>query len=216
MTCASSRSRRAFTLIELLTVIAIIGVLAAILIPTVSSVRTSANRAKSKAQFAQWAAAIEAFRHEYGYYPAFDPTGLINANATTTDHLFHDILAGHRRDGTVLTSGSPAANQNRKRIAFYSFPETDFTDSTSAAPNLLHDAFDHTDIAVLVDKNLDGVITIGASGDYPTLPSVAGIKPTSGAASSDFPATGIRAGVVFYAPDPNATTAAPAFVFSWK
>jgi prepilin-type N-terminal cleavage/methylation domain-containing protein/prepilin-type processing-associated H-X9-DG protein len=40
------RSSRAFTLIELLTVIAIIGILAALVIPTVGNVRKSANSAK--------------------------------------------------------------------------------------------------------------------------------------------------------------------------
>lgn len=47
-------SRAAFTLIELLTVIAIIGILAAILIPTVSKVRASAKNAHCVAQLREW------------------------------------------------------------------------------------------------------------------------------------------------------------------
>jgi len=43
---SESATRRAFTLIELLTVIAIIGILAAILIPVVGKVRSSANKTK--------------------------------------------------------------------------------------------------------------------------------------------------------------------------
>jgi general secretion pathway protein G len=47
-------SIRAFTLIELLTVIAIIAVLAAILIPAISGVRQSARDTKSKSNLREW------------------------------------------------------------------------------------------------------------------------------------------------------------------
>ncbi len=201
-------ARRAFTLIELLTVIAIIGILAAIIIPTVSSVRVSANKAKTKVQFNQWAAAIESFRSEYGYYPAFDASNKVNGGAVSSgDHLFHDTLAGRRRDGEAI--GSAASSQNRKRIAFYTFSEGDFTDTESAVPNLLQDAFGNTEIAVLVDRNLDGRID---SSDYSSAPIVDGIAPTT----DDIPSTGIRMGVAFYAPAPGADAESPDFIFSWK
>lgn len=204
---------RAFTLLELLSVIAIIGVLAGLLFPGVRAARVAAHKARTKVQFNQWAAAIEGFRSEYGYYPAFDVTGQVNGGASTVlsgDHLFHDILAGKKRDGTELAAGSLAAAQNRKSLRFISFGAADFTEPNSPAPNLLRDAFDNTAIAVLVDRDLDGFIKIG--GDYPALPAVAGLTP----GAADFPAEGVRAGVLFYAPAPGATTTDPGFVFSWK
>lgn len=205
------RRSAGFTLIELLTVIAVIGILAAILIPTVSSVRVSANKAKTKVQFNQWAAAIESFRSEYGYYPAFHSTNLVNGGATgvaTGEHLFHDILAGRKRDGSALSSG--AATQNRKRIAFYTFSEGDLTDATAPVSNLIKDAFDNTEIAVLVDKNLDGRID---GSDYPGgIPFVAGMKP----GLDDIPTNGLRVRVAFYAPAPRADATNPQFIFSWK
>jgi len=201
---------RAFTLIELLTVIAIVGILAAILIPTVMSSRVSADRARTKIQFNQWATAIESFRSEYGYYPVFDSSNLVNGGANTTDHPFHDVLAGRKRDGAPLTAGSAAATQNRKAISFYSFPESEFTDASSPAPNLLRDATGNTEIAVLVDSNRDGVIN---SSDFgASLPLVSGISP----AASDFPDTGVRSGVVFYTLAPGASATDPQFIFSWK
>lgn len=209
---SDQRRSAGFTIIELLTVMAVIGILSAILIPTVASVRRSANKAKTKVQFSQWAAAIEAFRNEYGYYPQFSNNKVNDGATSTGDHLFHDILAGRRRDGSAI--GTTASAQNRKRIAFYSFSEGDFTPSDSTTPNLIQDAFENTDIAVIVDRDLDGMIT---SNDYNgSLPLVNGMRPTSGTASADFPSTGLRLKVVFYAPDPQADAANPGFIFSWK
>jgi len=222
----SDHSRRkitGFTLIELLTVIAIIGILASILIPTVSSVRASAHKAKTKVQFSQWTAAIESFRSEYGYYPAFDPSNLVNPTGQNTDpasvHFFHDILAANRREGSALPAFSSSTSavqpeaQNRKRIVFYSFGEGDYTPVDSIAPNLIQDAFGNTEIAVIVDRNLDGKID-GA--DIGTLPTVNGMRPTTGSNPADFPTTGLRARVVFYAPKPGADATNPEFIFSWK
>lgn len=194
-----------FTLIELLCVIAVVGILAALIFPSVGAARRSANKAKTKVQFTQWVAAIESFRGEYGYYPAFDPSHLVNGGVNAADHLFHDLLAGRRRDGTALAAGGPAATQNRKLARFHSFTDSDFT-----AGGLLRDAFDNTAIAVLVDRDLDGIIRVGT--DFTALPAVGGITPTA----ADIPANGVRAGVIFYAPAPGATPANPEFIFSWK
>jgi prepilin-type N-terminal cleavage/methylation domain-containing protein/prepilin-type processing-associated H-X9-DG protein len=51
----------AFTLIELLTVIAIIGILAAILIPTVAKVRESARKSQSVSNLRQWGTALHLY-----------------------------------------------------------------------------------------------------------------------------------------------------------
>jgi len=221
-------------LIELMTVIAIIGILAAVLMPTVASVRTSASRSKTRVQFSQWASAIEGFRHEYGYYPAFDPTNNVNGGATTSAgdmHRFHDTLAGKRRDGTALPAANadatadppPPESQNVHGIQFLQFTEQEVFSAAFSDParrNLLHDAFENTDIAVLVDKNLDGVIN---DTDYPDKPTVSppdnpALRLSPGTA--DFPpgtgsAGGIRAGVLFYSAPPKSVDSSQ-LIMSWK
>ncbi len=54
----------AFTLIELLTVIAIIGILAAIIIPTVGSVRNKAKSLKCTQQLRTWGQAVRVFTND--------------------------------------------------------------------------------------------------------------------------------------------------------
>lgn len=195
---------RGFTLTELLVVVAIIGVLSALLLPAIRSARIAAKKAKTRVQFSQWAGAIEAFRSEYGYYPVFDRSNLVNGGVTGAEHGFHDVLAARQRDGAPLASGNDAAVQNRRRISFHVFSEADFTPD-----GLLRDDFDNTEIAVLVDRNLDGVLN---EEDFGTLPAVQGMRP----GAEDFPPGGLRAGVAFYAPAPDATAERPGFIFSWK
>lgn len=203
--CRDPNRARAFTLLELLCVIAVIGLLAALIFPSVGSARRSANKARTKVQFTQWAAAIESFRSEYGHYPGFDVSNLVNGGVGAGEHPFHDLLAGRRRDGSLFTTGSVAAAQNRKAVRFHTFAENELD-----ANGLIRDAFDNTEIAVLVDRDLDGVIRAGS--DFAALPAVAGLTP----GVADFPVAGVRAGVLFYAPAPGATSADPEFIFSWK
>jgi prepilin-type N-terminal cleavage/methylation domain-containing protein len=211
----SGSRRAAFTLMELLAVIVVIGILAALLFPAVHSARLATNKARTRVRFNQWAVAVESFRSEYGYYPAFHVSNLVNPAGQNSDpstlHLFHDVLTARRRDGSALPAYATTTNtqfpevQNRRLISFHSFGDADFT-----ADNLIKDACDNTAIAVLVDRDLDGVIKAGS--DFTTLPTVNGLTPTT----ADFPSGGIRAGVVFYSASPNASAANPEFIFSWK
>ena len=242
----SRRQRRAaFTVIELLTVVAIIGILAAILLPTISSAGRAARKARTRAQLSQWATGFEQFRQEYGTYPQLFPNAaqkLVNQGATTQAngiHLFHDTLAGVRRDGSALPATPltgnplPAQAQNPRRIRFIAFTDQDFVtqgDTASGrAPanqlNWLRDAFYNTSIAVVTDTNLDGLINgRDTTGGYPPV-TVSGsttvIRPTgTGQSTTNLGLTtattgGIRAGVIFYCAPPGATTEND-LLMSWR
>ena len=195
---SSSRMRSGFTLIELLVVIAIIGILAAIIIPTVGSVRTSANKAKTKTQFSQWISAMELYKQEYGFYPLLG-SGKTGSGLVDTD-LFLGELTARKADGTKLTSTELKAQKNNKGISFYSASDSEILIDGST-PYLI-DAFGNSKIMVMTDRDRDGIIsgaelkstavTGGNTVDGQNTKSVTPTTPKVGATN------GIRGGVAFY------------------
>ena len=189
-------NRSGFTLIELLTVIAIIGILAAIIIPAAGGVKTSANKAKTKAMFGQWALAMDLFKSDYGYYPA------IGSGNKVVPASFFGALTGKTYTGAALTGND--LNGNTRKLSFYTPSQSDVTSTANgdATNGDLKDAFGNTDFVVFTDSNGDGLVT---STDSPalSLQTVKGVEgvvltPTlNGFGMTDL-ATGVRAGVIFY------------------
>lgn len=66
------RKKSGFTVIELLTAVAIVALLTGLLIPALSMVRRVARETKQRAQFATIELALTAFKNDYGDYPPSD------------------------------------------------------------------------------------------------------------------------------------------------
>lgn len=154
-----------FTLIELLMVIAIIGLLAGILIPTVSVVRKQANIAASKSQLSSYVNAIQLFKGEYGYLPFVtgaedeeDEEVILSEDDTSIN--FIETLSG--RDATD-PSATVVAGGNRRLIPFHSFSESEFyidPGSGDVDRTQIADRFNNRNIVVVLDSNGDNEITV--------------------------------------------------------
>src|SRR5512146_574045 len=68
--------RTAFTLIELLIVIAVIGILAALLMPVMNGVATRRILSVARAELNQTDAALKAFQVRKGFYPSGSKLGI--------------------------------------------------------------------------------------------------------------------------------------------
>jgi prepilin-type N-terminal cleavage/methylation domain-containing protein/prepilin-type processing-associated H-X9-DG protein len=144
---APPRASRAFTLIELLTVIAIIGILAAILIPTVGAVRKTAKGARCVANLRQIGVAINLYPPDNkGYYPRlkenYAPDNPVN-NLTWAKALY-PYIPTRNTGAKALTSSiylcsaeeyqpDPSAFGVIQYMATYVLEKTSKTDK--AAPN---------------------------------------------------------------------------------
>jgi len=112
-----SRRKKAFTIIELLTVMSIIVILIGVLVPALNNVRRYAKKVKQKAQFNSIQAAIELFNNENDGYPsssAVDGTGqpYCGAMKLCEAMMGRDLLGFHpdsvfRADGLDATGTRP-------------------------------------------------------------------------------------------------------------
>lgn len=113
------REKSGLTLVEILTVLAIIALLTGILIPAVSAVKKAAKEVKQRGQFATIEIGLTAFKNDYGDYPQsyFGSTTLrtgiyCGSHKLSEALLGWDLLGFHpnsqfRRDGNVLDPASP-------------------------------------------------------------------------------------------------------------
>lgn len=125
----SSTTNRAFTLIELLTVIAIIGVLVALLFPAIRSAILKAEI--SKAQTAISSSLAIAFQHyytEYGKWPAIesDPTkSTIYISTEMVGLLKGEDINGSVAGGFDTNALAVTYNGNPRHIGFLEFKAAD-------------------------------------------------------------------------------------------
>lgn len=110
------KAKKGFTLIELLIVIAIIGILAAALLPTILNAPARGRDAARMGHMNQIVAALEAYNSDNGKYP--DATGCIDGTSVFTDAKPYfaggnppEDPSGPRGEGVDGVEGCVAAGQ---------------------------------------------------------------------------------------------------------
>ena len=132
-----------FTLLELLTVIAIIAVLAGLLFPTIKNALLRAEVAKAQQAVNGLATAFKAYSTEYGKYPIVDPSANPQYEDFIVDQTLIALLSGDdvgnsvsypspgpykaRIDGGVTSLDNSSIQGNPRKIVFLEFKKTDIS-----------------------------------------------------------------------------------------
>lgn len=202
-----------FTLVELLIVIAIIGVLAAMLTPMISSANKKALATTSKVLFTGMASALERYNDEYGYFPVFlgdENRTRTNLNDEKNAESLIKALTGKDAEGKKL-SETDRRDFNRKSRNFFSFKPHDIINKDGTWK--IVDSFGNPNIYICVDTDSDGFIKTG-------LPSISdGLSANEVKELNPNPTAGIRSKVLIYTLRKDSKTATADFmsenIFTW-
>jgi prepilin-type N-terminal cleavage/methylation domain-containing protein len=173
--------RSAFTLIELLTVIAIIAILMGLLLPALNAAKNAARKSQAKNDLTQLVTAIKAFYTDYGTYP-LDPS----LEATPQDYEFGATSGGESSNADVvnvlradtnaadaLTSGSTPISVNPREVVYLDVPsvrdntapKSGLASSSTTGAKKAGEWFDPwgSTYVVAIDGNYDGYISLNTA-----------------------------------------------------
>lgn len=97
------KSKEGFTLIELMVVLAVLGILAAVAIPRFNDMRGKATLVKAKNELKQVQTALELYYAENNSYPAADAT-LTGTDGILNDYIISGDLTGYAFNYSKTTS----------------------------------------------------------------------------------------------------------------
>lgn len=164
----------AFTLVELLTVIAIIAILMGLLFPAIGIIKEQARKVQAKNDVTNIVAAVKQYYTEYGKYPAVqDPPSTGGADDSVGDPAINPTGGNNNSLFNTLRAIPTGLNENHKfnprRIVFFegkgasdpAAPRGGFSDK-STDPTVQGNFYDPwgKQYNVVIDSNYDNVITL--------------------------------------------------------
>lgn len=158
------RGRRAFTLIELLAVILIIGILSSLAALAVRSALTMARDSAMQTTFRQWATALNSYKATYGWYPNLGAGYNVSGDTYYTldegeaGENFVRALSGKNMDGSEI-SDMQRKSLNKQGKIFCTFPNDAYLDGDPASKKLA-DYIGNTRIRIVLDTDNTGDIVL--------------------------------------------------------
>jgi prepilin-type N-terminal cleavage/methylation domain-containing protein len=151
------KAKKGFSLLEVITVLVIIGIISSLIVAGFSAHKKAVLVANTKVQFLQYEAAINSYCREYGDLPVFFcDEELVPLNEGNNSEIFIKILSG--RD----PSGAPLSKEDRKMLnpagkEFHVFSDDEFfvTENGTHDYRYVVDAFNNKNIFVIVENPFD-------------------------------------------------------------
>ncbi|MDR1232816.1 MAG: prepilin-type N-terminal cleavage/methylation domain-containing protein [Puniceicoccales bacterium] len=152
----NSRSK-GFSLLELIIVLVIMLIIAGLVLAGISTHKHAALVAKTKIQFLEYEAAINAYCREYGDLPPFfRDEELVSLRDSNNSEMFVKILSGQNVDGKPLSANEKKL-LNPKGKAFHRFANEEFFMAPDGTRDrkILVDAFNNRNISLIVEDPFD-------------------------------------------------------------
>ena len=162
------KQKQRFTLIEILTVIAVIGILAGCIFPALLAVQNNSRRTKTETILTGVNTALRVFKGDYNLLPTLGGSvpecvgewnGNIDSMKPNDDYYtFFDILTykNYQGSGSGINKVTPAASEVNTKAKQYLDPPKEYF-SSDETRNSVRDGWNRP-IKVYLDHDADGVV----------------------------------------------------------